>query len=158
MPTKFDGLLDHGRLEDVNLHSATWKPVRTARWSLDAVRPEFLSLRPGSPKKKPTVRPTAWLDGLRGFAAFLVYWHHNMLWSHGGKGNFIFENAFGYEGRHYFATLPFVRIFFSGGHFAVAIFFVISGYVLSVKGLGLIQKGQTQHAADGLGQRSFAAG
>ncbi|KAJ4375764.1 hypothetical protein N0V83_001040 [Neocucurbitaria cava] len=155
MPTKFDGLLDHGRLEDVNLNSATWKPVRTARWSLDAVRPEFLSLRPGSPKKKPTVRPTAWLDGLRGFAAFLVYWHHNMLWSHAGKGNFIFENAFGYEGRHYFATLPFVRIFFSGGHFAVAIFFVISGYVLSVKGLGLIQKGQTQHATDGIGSALF---
>ncbi|CAO2652296.1 Nn.00g005790.m01.CDS01 [Neocucurbitaria sp. VM-36] len=154
MPTKFDGLLDHGRLEDVNLNSATWKPVRTARWSLDVVRPEFLSLRPGSPKKKP-VRPTAWLDGLRGFAAFLVYIHHNSLWSHDGKGNFILETSFGYEGRHYFAALPFVRLFFSGGHFAVAIFFVISGYVLSVKGLSLIQRGQFQQASDGIGSALF---
>ncbi|KAF1840351.1 acyltransferas-like protein [Cucurbitaria berberidis CBS 394.84] len=154
MPTKFNGLLDHGGLEDVNLHTTTWKPVRTARWSIDAVRPEFLSLRPGSPKKQST-RPTAWLDGLRGFAALMVYIHHNQLWSHGGKGNLIYENGFGYEGRHYFAALPFVRLFFSGGHFAVAIFFVISGYVLSVKTLSLIQRGQTQHAADGIGSALF---
>ena len=43
--------MDHGRLEDIKLDSATWKPVRATRWSLDVVRPEFLSLRPGSPKK-----------------------------------------------------------------------------------------------------------
>lgn len=154
MPAKLDGLLDHGLLEDVNIHSATWKPVRASRWSLEAVRPEFLSLRPGSPKAK-SIRPTAWLDGLRGFAAFLVYIHHNQLWAHGGLGNLVFESAFGYEGRHYFAALPFVRLGFAGGHFAVAIFFVISGYVLSLKSMGLIHKGQCHAATDIIGSALF---
>ncbi|KAF1972892.1 acyltransferas-like protein [Bimuria novae-zelandiae CBS 107.79] len=155
MPEKYEGLLDQDRMHEVNLDSATfaWKSVRPARWSLDVVRPQFLSSRAGSPKKR--LRPTAWLDGLRGFAALLVYFHHNQLWAHGLYGNHIFENAFGYEGKHYFATLPFVRHFFSGGHFAVAIFFVISGYVLSVKPLGLIHKGQRQNAADNIGSALF---
>ena len=33
--------------------------------------------------------------------------------------NRIFENGWGFEGRYYFATLPVVRMFFNGGHFAV---------------------------------------
>ncbi|KAF2850331.1 acyltransferas-like protein [Plenodomus tracheiphilus IPT5] len=154
MPAKLNGFLDHGQMEEVNLHSATWKPTRTGRWSLDVVRPEFLSLRPSSPKASP-LRPTAWLDGLRGFAAFLVYIHHNQLWSHGIKGNIVFENSFGYQGRHYFAALPFVRTAFSGGHFAVTIFFVISGYVLSVKSMGLVHKGQHQAILDVVGSALF---
>jgi peptidoglycan/LPS O-acetylase OafA/YrhL len=155
MPAKFEGLLDQdqGHLEEINLKSADWRPKRASR--LDLLRPEFLSLRPGSPTSKKPVRQTAWLDGLRGFAAFTVYLHHNQLWAHGDKGNLIFENAFGYEGRHYFAALPFVRNFFGGGHFAVAIFFVISGYVLSLKSLSLVQKGQLQKSADSLGSALF---
>ncbi|MBA7489683.1 hypothetical protein ES702_00217 [subsurface metagenome] len=45
---------------------------------------------------------------------------------------------FGHNGQYHFATFPGVRIFFSGGHFAVSIFFVISGYVLSHKPLQYI--------------------
>ena len=153
MPTKMEGLLDHGAMEDVKLDSATWKPVRITRWSLDMVRPEFFALRPGSPKK--LLRRTAWLDGLRGFAAFMVFLHHNQLWAHDIHGNSVFENSFGYQGRHYFAALPFVRHFFSGGHFAVAIFFVISGYVLSVKSLSSIQRGQHLVSADSIGSALF---
>jgi peptidoglycan/LPS O-acetylase OafA/YrhL len=92
---------------------------------------------------------------LRGFAALIVYIHHNQLWAHGHKGNEIYENAFGYKGNHYFAALPFIRHFFSGGHFAVAIFFVISGYVLSYKALGLIQQGRYLNAADTVGSALF---
>ncbi|KAF2680065.1 acyltransferas-like protein [Lentithecium fluviatile CBS 122367] len=153
MPSKFDGPLDHGRMEEIKLNSATWKPMRPSRWSLDIIRPEFFALRPSSPKKP--IRHTAWLDGLRGFAAFMVYLHHNQLWAHGFNGNIVYENSFGYEGKHYFAALPFVRHFFSGGHYAVSIFFVISGYVLSVKSLGLIQRGQQQNAADSVGSALF---
>lgn len=156
MPTKYEGLLDQGQLEDVKLNSATWRPIRASRWSLDLVRPEFLALRPGTPKapKKP-LRRTAWLDGLRGFAALMVYIHHNQLWAHGFNGNAIYENAFGYQGKYYTAALPFVRHLFSGGHYAVSIFFVISGYVLSVKSLGQIQKGQSLPAADSIGSALF---
>ncbi|KAJ4354403.1 uncharacterized protein N0V89_006139 [Didymosphaeria variabile] len=153
MPAKYEGLLDQEHLQEVNLKSATWKSVRPGRWSLDVVRPAFLTIRPSSPKKR--LRPTAWLDGLRGFAALLVYFHHNQLWAHGLTGNTVYENSFGFEGRHYFAALPFVRHFFSGGHFAVSIFFVISGYVLSVKSLSLIHKGQHQNVADSVGSALF---
>ncbi|KAJ4332665.1 hypothetical protein N0V87_008225 [Didymella glomerata] len=153
MPTKIEGPLDHGALEDVKLNTPSWKSVRATRWSIDVVRPEFLSLRPGSPKK--LLRRTAWLDGLRGFAAFIVFLHHNQLWSHDIHGNSVFENGFGYNKRHYFAALPFIRHFFSGGHFAVAIFFVISGYVLSVKSLGSIQKSQHMVSADAVGSALF---
>lgn len=156
MPAKFNGLLDREREKDYSPGLASWKPARSARWSLDIVRPEFFKLRPGASgvTKKP-LRPTAWLDGLRGFAAFLVYLHHHQLWAHGNKGDLIFENSFGFEDRRYFAALPFVRLFFSGGHFAVAIFFVISGYVLSVKSLSLIQKGQILNASDSVGSALF---
>lgn len=155
MAPNYQGLLDHGRLEEVDLKSATWRPLRASRWSLDLVRPEFItSLRRPSNPRKP-VRRTAWLDGLRGFAAFLVYLHHNFLFAYGLHGNDILENAFGYKNKRYFAALPFVRNFFSGGHYAVSIFFVISGYVLSVKSLGLIQKGQGQQSADTIGSALF---
>jgi peptidoglycan/LPS O-acetylase OafA/YrhL len=153
MPAKPEGLLGYPSLEDINLQSIPWKPSRVPRWSLETVRPEFLTLRSSSPRKP--IRRTAWLDGLRGFAAFLVYLHHNQLWSHGGKGNLIYENSFGYENRYYFAALPFVRLFFSGGHLAVAILFVISGYVLSVKSLSLIQNGRTLNAAEIFGSALF---
>ncbi|KAK3203689.1 hypothetical protein GRF29_106g310463 [Pseudopithomyces chartarum] len=155
MPEKYEGILDRDGMQEVSLNSATlaWKSVRPSRWSLDLVRPQFLNNRLSSPKKR--LRPTAWLDGLRGFAALLVCIHHNQLWAHGVFANKVYEMSFGYGGKHYFATLPFVRHFFSGGHFAVAIFFVISGYVLSVKSLGLIHKGQHQIAADSIGSALF---
>ena len=154
MPAKFEGLLDQGQMEDVNLKSAVWKPVRTSKWNLECVRPEFLSLGPTAKPQKP-IRSTAWLDGLRGFAAFMVYIHHNQLFSHGLKGGRVFENSFGYEGHHYFGAFHGVRLFFAGGHFAVAIFFVISGYVLSLKPLSLIQKNQSQTAIEGVGSALF---
>jgi peptidoglycan/LPS O-acetylase OafA/YrhL len=153
MPATHTGLLDHGYLDDVKLSPTIWRPVRAAGWSLNVVRPEFLSLR-STTKSKP-VRSTAWLDGLRGFAAFLVYLHHNQLWSHGGKGNLAFENSFGYDGKYYSAAFPFLRLFFSGGHLAVAVFFVISGYVLSLKSLRLIQECQPSSVSNTIGSALF---
>ncbi|KAF2200393.1 acyltransferas-like protein [Delitschia confertaspora ATCC 74209] len=157
MPAKYDGLLT-GKLDKVSLHSRskswTSASVRHSRWSLEPIRPHFFNRRP-SPSKKP-MRPTAWLDGLRGFAAFIVYWHHHHLWAHDLENqNAIYENAFGFEGKHYFVSAPWIRNFFTGGHYAVSIFFVISGYVLSYKGLGLIQRGQHVEAADTVGSALF---
>jgi peptidoglycan/LPS O-acetylase OafA/YrhL len=99
---------------------------------------------------------TAYLDGLRGFAALMVYCLHHQVWGHAGiQGEFILENAFGWENQYYFICLPGIRLFFSGGHFAVAIFFVISGYVLSAKPLALISAGETTQLADNLGSALF---
>lgn len=153
MPAKLEGPLDHGALEDIKSDITVRSQARATRWSLDVVRPEFLTLRPSSPKK--LLRRTAWLDGLRGFAAFMVYLHHHQLWSHDTHGNSVFENSFGYNKHHYFAALPFIRHFFSGGHFAVAIFFVLSGYVLSVKCLGALQKSHHMVSADAVSSALF---
>ncbi|KAL2270502.1 hypothetical protein VTJ83DRAFT_2686 [Remersonia thermophila] len=108
-----------------------------------------------APARPERLRPTAYLDGLRGFAAFLVYWHHHELWAHPPPLTQVFETSFGYENHHYFAALPFVRIFFHGGHFAVAVFFVISGYVLSAKSLSLIHAGEQAKLADNLASALF---
>lgn len=146
---------------------AEWKPASPglmspslrspkARWALNRLRSVVFPKAPKSPSSSEPLRRTAYLDGLRGFAAFLVYWHHHELWAHDGASQDpYFESAFGWNGRHYFVTLPGVRTFFTGGHWAVATFFVISGYVLSAKPLQLIHSGQQDKLADNLSSSLF---
>lgn len=105
-------------------------------------------LRPGilrrTPKHAPPtkLRRTAYLDGLRGFAAFLVYLLHHELWAHSWEGSDVMENGWGWDGKYFLVAFPGIRVFFgSGGHLAVSTFFVISGYVLTAKPLSLIQSG-----------------
>ena len=106
------------------------------------------------PRKQ--LRRTAYLDGLRGFAALMVYIQHHQLWTRDGvHADKIFENGFGYDGQYYFAALPGVRTFFTGGHFAVTVFFVISGYVLSAKPLSLISTGEYIKLGDNLTSALF---
>ncbi|KAM7191302.1 Acyltransferase family domain containing protein [Naviculisporaceae sp. PSN 640] len=110
-----------------------------------------------SSSSKP-IRPTAYLDGLRGFAAFLVYIHHHQLWAHGSTNYAnaaVFENAFGWHDQFHFATFIGVRNFFTGGHMAVAVFYVISGYVLSAKPLALIQGEEYAKLTENLGSAFF---
>ncbi|KAL3417155.1 acyltransferase [Phlyctema vagabunda] len=122
-----------------------------AKWCIDLLKPSLFSRR--SSKK---VTPTAYLDGLRGFAALLVYWQHHEGWARlSGPANEIFENAYGYQDRYYFAAIPGVRLLFTGGHFAVTVFFVLSGYVLSVKPLSLIYSGNLSKFNDSLASAFF---
>jgi peptidoglycan/LPS O-acetylase OafA/YrhL len=127
--------------------------VRARGWCTDLLRPSFATVSKGRQKQ---LGRTGYLDGLRGFAAFLVYWGHHHLWARETLGpERIFENGFGYDQQHYFACLPGVRIFFSGGHFAVTVFFVISGYVLSAKPLALIHAGDQVKLSDNLASALF---
>lgn len=75
-------------------------------------------------------RPTAYLDGLRGLAAFLVYTSHHIPWYYGLPN--VLDDGFGYGEQRYLGQLPFIRTLFTGGNAAVSIFFVLSGYVLSI--------------------------
>lgn len=88
------------------------------------------------------VRPTAYLDGLRGLAALLVYLSHNVSWWYGPDT--AFERGFGYHGEYMFVTFPFIRTIFTGGSAAVALFFVLSGYVLSISPLQMLQLGDVK--------------
>ncbi|KAF2756426.1 hypothetical protein EJ05DRAFT_517848 [Pseudovirgaria hyperparasitica] len=123
---------------------------------LRAARPSFLSSHLYRPS---TLRPTAYLDGLRGFAALLVYIQHHELWAHHDDSvknlAAVFENAWGYDDNHYFAILPIVRILFCGGHVAVACFYVISGYVLTQKPLTYILSGEKERLGDNLASALF---
>lgn len=110
----------------------------------------------GSSSSSPArLRPTAYLDGLRGFAALIVYWHHHELWPRTKAQTDIIENAFGSHGQYYFAAFPGIRTLFGGGHWAVATFFVISGYALSVKPLSLIHAGDPTKVAENLSSALF---
>lgn len=155
-----NSILDNGQWEEVKPgvfgQELKQQPLHTraAKWTLDILRPSIFKKQ--SAVRKQELRSTAYLDGLRGFAAFLVYWGHHQLWARDSIGaDKIFENGFGYDGQYYFVQLPIIRMFFSGGHFAVTVFFVISGYVLSRKPLQLIQAGEYLKLGDNLTSAMF---
>ncbi|KAM5344102.1 hypothetical protein ACJ41O_012639 [Fusarium nematophilum] len=96
---------------------------------------------PSRPDQPPPGKTIAYLDGLRGLAAFMVYWYHHVSWFYGPRDEI--QNGFGYKGSsRYFVTLPFIRVFWTGGSAAVAIFFVLSGYVLSRSPLRMLRDGE----------------
>ena len=145
------GLLGHDLKLEPERKSHTSQYLRK---SIDILRPAIFTRSRGLQKQ---LHKTAYLDGLRGFAAFLVYWQHHQLWPERARlfyGN-IMENALGYEGRYFFVCIPGIRTFFTGGHFAVAVFFVISGYVLSTKPISLIYDKNWEKLGDNLASAIF---
>ncbi|KAF4471313.1 hard surface induced 3 (sterol glycosyl transferase) [Fusarium albosuccineum] len=133
-----------------------WKPAPAGGKLKQVVNNIRAAIRARSRPPLENLRPTAYLDGLRGFAALLVYFHHHELWAHSIVNQAdIFENGFGYEGKYHFAALPVVRHFFTGGHYSVSTFFVISGYVLSLKPLSLIQAGEHAQLGDNIASALF---
>ncbi|KAE8448918.1 hypothetical protein EG329_008714 [Mollisiaceae sp. DMI_Dod_QoI] len=156
MPLKKDSILDTGHWDEIKQDLLPTSPIRRGRsktWFLDIFRPLCMS-KTGDPLKKN--RRTAYLDGLRGFAAFMVYWHHHQLWAHeANKTDQQLSHAFGHDNKYPLAAVSGFRIFFSGGHFAVSVFFVISGYVLSAKPLSLIQSNEYGKLGDNLSSALF---
>lgn len=151
MSTRIDNVLDTWKWDGNKQSFASFLAI-AVRWFIELVKPQILQKTP--PRRY--VSRTAYLDGLRGFAAFLVYWQHHQLWPlRQVPSNRIFENGYGFEGRYYFAALPIVRTFFTGGHFAVALFFVISGYVLSAKPLALLYAGEYSELGSNIGSALF---
>ncbi|KAH7321739.1 acyltransferase family-domain-containing protein [Rhexocercosporidium sp. MPI-PUGE-AT-0058] len=79
-------------------------------------------------------RDTDYLDGLRGVAAFIVVVQHLIQRPYPA---YQYGFASADENWHIF-QLPFLRLVYSGGSM-VAVFFVISGFALSSKGIQLIR-------------------
>lgn len=92
-------------------------------------------LGPKSPRAE-----TAWLDGLRGVAAFLVMAYHYHLSWWGPELNDAYGAIPGQEWQIW--RLPFLRLWMSSGHAMVSIFFVLSGFVLSWSALGYMRQGK----------------
>ncbi|KAL4796793.1 acyltransferase family-domain-containing protein [Aspergillus venezuelensis] len=99
------------------------------------ITPSYLqSLVGGQPPPQTKLHAIAALDGLRGWACLLVFNFHFLFtytWKVAVGWGFNNENWHLYQ-------LPIIHVLVSG-HIMVAIFFVISGYVLSYKPLRLIR-------------------
>ncbi|KAK8052199.1 hypothetical protein PG993_003584 [Apiospora rasikravindrae] len=125
-------------------------PRHLLRLLLDFLKPELLQ----PPRRRHASRHdranTAWLDGLRGWAAFSVCLAHMSVYTHPrielcygsliapspDSGHPSLRNATP-------AAVPVLRLFWSGGHFAVMLFFVISGYVLTKRPITLLSQPQS---------------
>jgi peptidoglycan/LPS O-acetylase OafA/YrhL len=103
--------------------------------------------------KSRQLHPTSWLDGLRGIAAFFVVLHH-------GSQQYYRSMRPGYGSSPEAVNiigLPILRIIISGGAM-VAVFFVISGYVLSTKALKLSRSGKISEVYENVASATFRRG
>jgi peptidoglycan/LPS O-acetylase OafA/YrhL len=116
----------------------------------------FLQLLPslkGRDKQPRKLHASSYLDGLRGTAALIVFFHH-------GTQAFLPSLRPGFlssPNATNLLSLPIIRIIYSGGPM-VSIFFVISGYVLSIKPLQLSYKDDLPAAHANVASATFRRG
>lgn len=115
---------------------------RKLRSFVTALLPSFISSAIDPAPSSPTrIAPTAWLDGMRGYAAFFVFLRHYEFAYH-RKGAFVYGTVedpnYPNENR-YFMQLPIIRLLYAGDAM-VCVFFIISGYALSLKPLKLMRR------------------
>ncbi|KAB8360551.1 hypothetical protein FH972_024291 [Carpinus fangiana] len=101
-----------------------------------AILPSFIGDRfKNRPQDSPKLRPTAFLDGMRGVAAWCVFNTHltSILAKQLGA-------SWGHDERSYhFLQLPIVQLLYGGLH-SVCLFFVISGIALSIGPISKMNK------------------
>ncbi|TIA29728.1 hypothetical protein D6C79_09848 [Aureobasidium pullulans] len=102
---------------------------------------------PSQPKPPKPIHPTAWLDGMRGIAAFLVFIFHISYATHDVATAWT-------EGHRGLLRLPILRFFYHGPAM-VSIFFVLSGYALSYKPVKQMRSGETDSLLKGLSSSVF---
>lgn len=123
-----------------NNEPGSWRHTGVRQWIIFLARlilPSFVTNRfCGRPRAKNSAprRPTAYFDGLRGVAALIVYIFHYTYFWFPNLGSGYGSN----EGNRWFWQLPIIRVIHSG-RASVSIFFVISGYVLSIKTLSIMK-------------------
>lgn len=109
--------------------------------------PSFLQGQRG--RGQSALRPTAYLDGMRGAGAVIVSFGHYTT------STYNTHHGWGCEDRYYnFMRLPILRLVHGGGA-AVALFFVISGYALSYKPMQCIRNGDLGNFSTSLSSMAF---
>jgi hypothetical protein len=123
MPIEFEKQLDsHNFLHRIS-HS----------YLFISLKPSFLQTSSRSASSRPQ-RSTAWLDGVRGIAAFLVFIYHfqhmfhNAYWYGYGSNSGIDD--------YWLIQLPIIRLI-ANGQTQVSTFYVLSGISLSLRPLEL---------------------
>ena len=113
----------------------------------ELLAPSFLRASKDSGGK---VAPTAWLDGMRGLAAFFVYIRH-----FGAIHHPDIQPGFGSSPENrWIIQLPFLRLLV-GGPAMVALFFIISGYALSWGPLKALHQGEQEQCMQRLSSATF---
>lgn len=106
-----------------------------------ALKPEFFERRALSATQK-RVGTTAWLDGLRGVAALSVCTMHLCVFTHTNLELCYGAGIWWQKYNTSIAAYPIFRLPFTGGHFAVILFFTISGYVVPRRLISLLHEGK----------------
>jgi peptidoglycan/LPS O-acetylase OafA/YrhL len=112
--------------------------------------PSFLSHNPSAHRDEK--RPTDFLDGMRGYAAFTVFCCHFFMPTH-PRGQLGFGGNNGVA--DYWPTqLPILRLVY-GGPVSVSLFFVIAGFYISLKPLKQARNGSYSSFFDTLSSAIF---
>ncbi|RYO98435.1 hypothetical protein DL766_009732 [Monosporascus sp. MC13-8B] len=119
------------------------------------LRPSFLRKQPSSAdasfseKSSPAKSRTEYLDGIRGAASLVVFSLH---WSHVHYPSV--NSGWGYKDKTSLLLLPFVRLIYSGAAM-VAVFFVVSGFVLSHRFIQRMHRHEYPELLAGLSSITF---
>jgi len=99
------------------------------------------------------IKSTSWLDGVRGIAALGVYIFHTMgCWASLGAAWHSDEN------QNSILQMPLLRTLFVFGSPAVALFCILSGYVLTYKSLSWMRNGSRHRVYPSLASSMFRRG
>lgn len=93
--------------------------------------------RPLKLKPRNEMHPMAYLDGIRGCCSVMIMTTHCM------------DRFWGWIPR-YIVAIPWLQVFLQGGFVSVSVFFWISGYTLTYKLCGLMQRKRTAQFNDAL--------
>lgn len=112
--------------------ATAWTKVRRAGFALlPSYVQNWLRNEQPTPDK---LLPTSALDGLRGIAAVIVLHFHIMF-----AYQRLIEYGYGKDEENtHIVQLPFVKLIYAG-HFMVTLFFVVGGYVISLKPIKLMR-------------------
>lgn len=128
--------------------------LKLPRRALTSLIPSYLQRRSNATEDKPRrAHRTSALDGLRGVAALFVFFFH-ILFSYQGFVEYGYGQS---DDQRRLIQLPFISLLYRG-HSMVAIFFVVGGYVLSLKPLTLIHSHQQSVAHYALVSSVFRRG
>ncbi|EEA21606.1 conserved hypothetical protein [Talaromyces marneffei ATCC 18224] len=105
-------------------------------------------------KRNTEPRSTAWLDGIRGCAALIVFFMHLSL---SVQDSHAMLRAYGSPGATSLWQLPIIRLLYDGSPM-VPIFYVTSGCALSLKPLSLIHKNEWADFSTTVSSATFRRG